>query len=139
MLAEISTINACRRCSNFLLLDLAAFCEQIIGYLFSEGNELIRQLFCQIVHVAYSTSPDTQSREAYANVVVHAYLRKKVSGPCAGIHDCNSAEVHLPNDGARLRKGIVHDHVQQGFQECACVIKGVQGQEESKSTGNRSL
>ena len=60
------------------------------------------------------------------------HLRHEVGSACAGVHNGHRAEVHLPDDSARLRKGVVHDHVQQRLQQSTGVVKGVLCQEECK-------
>ena len=64
-----------------------------------------------------------------------AHLRHEVGCAGAGIHNGHCAEVHLPNDCPGLGKGVIHDHVQQGLEQGACVVKGVLGQEERKPAG----
>ena len=67
------------------------------------------------------------------------HLRHEVGSACAGVHNGHRAEVHLPDDSARLRKGVVHDHVQQRLQQSAGVVKGVLCQEECKPASNATL
>ena len=67
------------------------------------------------------------------------HLRHEVGSASAGIHNGDSAEVHLPDDGSWLGKGVVHDHVQQRLQQSTRMVKGVLCQEECKPAGMEEM
>ncbi len=58
------------------------------------------------------------------------HLRDEVRRARAAVHDGDSDEVHLPDDRARLREGVIHAEVDERAQQRATVIECVQSQEK---------